>query len=122
MRPEVPDFELTGGAESLVVTADKPAELEVKVQRRGEGVGAITIAVEGLPAGVTAEPVVCDSKSAKVTLKLASTGPAFSGPIRIRGTATEPKPISRLARTPEILGANFECFWLTVVEKPPEKK
>jgi hypothetical protein len=123
VRLEEPDFELSTSADSIVVTPGKPVDLPVKVQRwtpRAGAVGPITIQVLGLPPGVTAAPVISEPAgptAAAVTLKLSANGPAFSGPIRIAGKATQPRTIERLARTPPRLGAAFETIWLTVVEK-----
>ena len=123
VRLEQPDFELSATAEAIVVTSDKPAELTVKVQRRGtptDAVGPITIQAIGLPAGVTSPAVNSEttgSTSTEVKLTLSSTGVAFSGPVRIVGKSSQPKEIERLARTPARLGVAFESFWLTVVEK-----
>jgi hypothetical protein len=55
--------------------------------------------------------------AAEVKLSFTTTGPAFSGPIRIVGKATQPQPLERTARTPAKLDAAFETIWLTAVEK-----
>jgi len=83
-------------------------------------VGPITIQAVGLPPGVTAPPVVSEPTgptAAAVTLKLSTTGPAFSGPLRIAGKTNQPKEIERFVRTAPRLGAVFESIWLTAVEK-----
>ncbi len=124
-RLDEPDFELTLPADAAVVSVDKPAELTVNVQRRGSGVGPITIQAAGLPEGVTAEPVVSEIKgdtASKVKLKLVTSGAAFSGPIRVEGTAGEPTDIRRLARTAPRLGTCFESLWLTAVPQPAGDK
>lgn len=121
VRADTPDLELTTSATSLVVPADKPAELTVDVVRRGK-VGAITVTAADLPEGVTAEPVVSEEKgdsAKKVTLKLISKGVPWSGRIRILGTATDPD-LQRAARTPAKLDAAFQSVWLTVIGKPAE--
>ncbi len=123
-RLEEPDFELTVGADALVVTREKPAELVVNIVRRappGGSVGPITVEAHDLPAGVEAVSVVSETTgdtSGKVTLKFTAGGPAFSGPIRIRGTAKEPAELTRWAQTPKQLGACLGYFWLTVVAAP----
>jgi hypothetical protein len=120
VRLEAPDFDLSVGTDAIVVTPGKPTELPIKLQRRGGSVGPITIEAVGLPPGVTAPVVVSEPTgptAAAVTLKLSTTGPAFSGPLRIAGKATQPKAIERLARTGPRFGAAFESIWLTVVEK-----
>lgn len=124
VREDLPDFELNLASDSIVVPADKPAELVVKVKRRGHpnsATGPITIQAVNLPEGVTAAAVVSESTgptAAEVKLTLQSTGKAFSGPIRISGTATLPRENQHFARTPTILGAQFEAIWLTAIEKP----
>jgi Bacterial pre-peptidase C-terminal domain len=123
VRLEEPDFELTGAADTLTVAPDKPTEFVVNVQRRGPAeaaVGPITIEAVGLPPGVAAAPVISEPtgpSAAKVTLSFTTTGPAFSGPIRIQGKSAQPKEISRFVRTPVTFGATFESFWLTAIAK-----
>lgn len=123
VRLEQPDFELTVASEAISVEAAKPTELPVKIVRRGgpgEPIGAVTIQVMGLPATVTAAPVVSESTgptAAEVKLSLTTTGVAFSGPVRIVGAATAPRPMTRAARTPARLGASAEVVWLTAVEQ-----
>jgi hypothetical protein len=119
VRRDEPDFELSTTADTVVVTPDKPGELPIKVARRGK-VGAITLQALGLPPGIIAAPVVSASKgatAAAVTLKITTTGPAFSGPIRIVGKTDQPRTIERFVRTPPRLGAAFESIWVTALEK-----
>jgi hypothetical protein len=120
VRLEEPDFDMTLATDAIVVTPGKPTELPLKVQRRGGSVGPITIQAVGLPTGLTATPVVSETTgptAVAVTLKLSTTGPAFSGPIRILGKASQPKAMERFACTVPRLGAVFESVWVTVVEK-----
>lgn len=128
VRLEEADFELTAAADAIVVTPDQPAEMAVTILRRvaaGIAIGPITIEAIGLPPGVTAEPVVSQPSgdtAGKVTLVLKSTDTTFSGPIRIVGRATQPKPLERFARTPAKLGNCFESIWLTATAKPAPAK
>ena len=127
VRREEPDFELSTNETSLVVAPGKAAELPIKVLRRpgrlqgkAGSVGPITFEVLRLPPGVTSSAVVSEPtgpSAAIVTLKLSTNGPAFSGPLRIVGKASEPRALERFVRTPPRLGATFETIWLTVVEK-----
>jgi hypothetical protein len=120
-RIDVPDFELTTSADSVVAAPDKPGELTVNVERRGSGIGPITIEAVDLPEGVTVASLVSETKgdsSKKVKLTIASSGPAFSGPIRVKGTTKEPSDITRFARTPVQLGGCFDRIWLTAITKP----
>ncbi|MEX1229429.1 MAG: hypothetical protein WEB58_04260 [Planctomycetaceae bacterium] len=124
VRPEVSDFELAATADSLVVTHDKPTEFEVKIVRRAGpdgAVGPIKIEAVGLPDGVTAAAVVSEptgDTAGTVKLSFITTGAAFSGPIRLIGTADQPRAIKRFVRTPPKLNTCFETFWLTAVAKP----
>jgi hypothetical protein len=124
-RLEEPDFELSIAADGLVVPADKPAELAVKVVRRkvpSGTAGPITIEAVALPAGVTAPAVVSEptgKTAGEVKLAFTSAGTAFSGPIKIVGKATQPIERQRTARTPAKLGVCHDTLWLTVVEKKP---
>jgi hypothetical protein len=119
-RLDEPDFELTAAMDALVVAPDKPTEFVVTIQRRG-AVGPITVTATDLPPGVIAAAAVSEPTgptAEKVTLSFTTTGPAFSGRIRISGTASQPNEIKRLARTPPNLSACFESFWLTAIAKP----
>ena len=121
--PEETDFELSVSADMLLVTPEKPLEVEVVVTRRnsaGKKLGPITIAVEGLPKGLTSAPVVSQADgdtSKKVKLSITTDGTAFSGPIRLIGKCTEPAELQRAARTPVKLGNAFETIWLTGTAK-----
>lgn len=119
-RIDEPDFELTMAADALVVVPDKPAEFVVNVQRRGS-VGPIKVQAVDLPPGVSAPAVISEPNGAtaeKVMLSLTASGPAYSGRVRISGTADQPNVVTRLARTPTNLGACFESLWLTVTARP----
>ena len=125
VRLEQPDFELTTAIDAVSVAPDKPADaITVKVQRRGtstESVGPITVQMSGLPEGVMSTVATSETTGATATevkLTLSTTGPAFSGPVRIVGKAEQPKVIERYARTPAKLGVTFQTIWLTVLEKP----
>lgn len=124
VRLEEPDFELVASADSLVVGPDKPTEFAITVQRRsppGVAIGPITIAALDLPPGVTMPDVVSEPEgetASKVILTFHSAGAAFSGPIRLAGTASEPQEIHRQVRTPPAFGATFETFWLTAIATP----
>jgi Bacterial pre-peptidase C-terminal domain len=124
VRPEQPDFELNLTSDAIIVAPDKPAEITLKIQRRGssaESVGPIAIQATGLPDGVVSTPVVSETTGAtasEVKLIVSSIGPAYSGPFRIVGRADQPRTIERYARTPSKLGVQFQTIWLTAIEKP----
>ena len=122
-RLEEPDFELSVGTDALVVSADKPGELTVKVVRRSAPSGtpgSITVRVLELPAGVTAPAVVSEPTgptAGEVKLVFSGGGPAFSGPIKIVGNCSQPSERQRFARTPATLGVSHDTLWMTVVQK-----
>ena len=123
VRFDEPDFELSVASDSVIVAADKPLELTIKVQRRGKGepIGPITIEAMGLPETVTAASIVSEPTgptSNEVKLSLKSTGVPFSGPIRIVGRAELPNKRERFARTPAKLDVSFETIWLTATKAP----
>jgi hypothetical protein len=123
VRAEQSDFELLAAADAISVKADAAAELSITVRRRTgpEGaVGPITIEAVGLPEGVTAAAVVSEPEgpsAEKVALSLTTTGQAFSGPIRIRGTAQQPRAIERYALTPPRFAISHNSIWLTAIAK-----
>ncbi len=117
-------FDLSLESDAVIVTSDQAADLPVTVVRRAgpEGaVGPITIEAVDLPEGIDAPAVVSESEgptAEKVTVRLSTSGKAFAGSIRIRGTAHEPIERVGYARTPPTLGASFEAIWLTAVALP----
>ena len=83
--------------------------------------GPIAIQALELPAGVTAPAMVSEPTgptAGEVKLAFSAGGPAFSGPIRIVGKASQPNERQRFARTPAKLGVSHDTLWLTVIEKP----
>ena len=125
--PEKTDFELSVSADMLVVTPEKPLEVDVVVTRRnssGGKLGPITIAIEGLPKGLTSSAVVSKADGAtskKVKLSIKTDGTAFSGPIRIIGKCAKPAEFRRAARTPVKFGNAFGSIWLTGTAKAKAK-
>ena len=123
-RLDQPDFELSANADAIVVPHDKPAELTIKVQRRGggpEAIGPIAIRVVGLPEGVVSPEVISETTgptAGEVKLAFTSNGTAVSGPIRIIGKSNPPTELERTARTPARLDVSFDTIWTTVLEKP----
>jgi len=121
VRPLATDFQLTT-ADSIGVNSDKPTDVEVAINRTTGGEGKVeTITVEAidLPPGVKCEPVVSEAEgesAKKVTLSFSTDGTAFSGPIRIRGTAEKPE-VTRLATTAPKFGGSTNVIWLTAIGK-----
>jgi hypothetical protein len=117
------DFELLAGSDAVVAAPDQPGELKVAIKRTATtagSVGPITLEALDLPAGVMAPQVVSEaegSTSAEVTLCFTTDGSPFSGPIRIRGSADQPRKFERLVRTPARMGVAVEQIWLTAVAR-----
>jgi hypothetical protein len=113
LEESLPDFGLTLAADSFVVSTDKPLEIPVTLGMR-EGIAeAIELKVLDLPAGVSCEPVKSADKPqngqiVKLVVKATPEAAAFSGPIRVVGTAGA---ITRTARTAPSQSA---AVWLTV--------
>ncbi len=117
--PFQPDFELKVAADSFVLTADKPLEIPVTVDRQRGFAGEIEVVAVELPEKVTAEAVVSEktgdkSKSVKLVLK-AEAGASYSGPLRIRGRVKSEPPIEKPALTTLTpFSATTGELWLTV--------
>jgi hypothetical protein len=73
-----PDYVLSVTTDRFVLTPGKPLAIAVAVERRNGFDREVAIAVEGLPAGITAAPVTSSGAGSKsVTLRLeAKSGPA----------------------------------------------
>lgn len=117
--PSRPDFELRVAADSFVLSADKPLEIPVTVDRQRGFASEIEVVAVELPEKVTAEAAVSEktgdkSKSVKLVLK-AEAGVSFSGPIRIRGRVKGEPPIEKSAMaTMSAFGTTTADIWLTV--------
>ncbi|MEW4566646.1 PPC domain-containing protein [Tautonia sp. JC769] len=119
-REPAPEVALTVEADQFVLAPDrdKPLDIEVKIDRDREYKTPLTVTIEGLPEGVTAEPVVSEAEgdsSKEVTLKVTASDSAgaWSGPIRIVGAVEggeEPEP----ATAERVGGSRTETLWLTV--------
>jgi hypothetical protein len=120
VAPPEPGFDLTVAADRFALAPGKPLDIPVTVNRRGGFAKEITLAAEGLPAGVKAEIVPTKGEAKTITLRLSSDNPGPSGAFRIVGAAGDPKLV-RTARAPL---AEFETttseLWLAVGgEVPP---
>jgi hypothetical protein len=117
-KPE-PTFELTAPAHAFELSADKPAEIALSIDRQQGFSEEIAFRVEGLPEFVSAAPVLSPASgdaAKSVKLTLTSKGGAFSGPIRIVGRSSGALALSRAAAAvvPNQT-ARCEQLWLTVV-------
>lgn len=120
----VPDFGLSFDAHQLVLAVGATVELPVNIDRRHGHNEPISVSIEGLPDGLTAEPVVSrgdDDSAKKVTLKVTATAAATTTSKRLRvvGRVGEQPPRTALVN----LGAHGPQgvdLWLTVA--PVEAK
>lgn len=105
--PLLPDFELKVASDSFTWMPGKPFEIPVTVTRVGGFVQEVALSIEGLPNGVD---VAATAKS--ITLR-PSAGTAFSGPIRLVGTAKD--GTMRFAQAAVVeLARPTEHLWLTI--------
>ncbi len=117
--PSRPDFELRVASDVLSLTAEKPLEIPVTVERQRGFAQEIEIFASDLPEKITAEPMISgksgdSAKSVRLTLK-AEAGVTFSGPIHIRGRVKIEPPVEKLATVPlASFKTNTSELWLTV--------
>jgi len=121
VEPVEPDFALSLAADSFVLSADKPAEISVTVQRRDGFTEPITIRVANVPNGVTAEDVVSEptgesSKSVKLLIKAAGDlSTVKASPLVIEGNTADGKK-SRIASfsVARPLASEHSAAWLSI--------
>ena len=115
--PVVADYALTVDTDHFELAAGKPLEIAVAVDRRDGFDLPIDLVAEGLPAGVTAEPVTStpkDDSAKRVTLRIAAeASPGWSGPIRIIGRSDGDAP-SHTATAGLVDDQSTDAIWLTV--------
>lgn len=103
---KTPDFELLM-PDSLALDADGAKNLEVQIVRSGDFKGPITLHVEGLPAGITAEDVKLPEGAPKgvLVLKSAPNPPVSTTLLKVTGTAEiDGKPVQRTAHVASVPG------------------
>jgi hypothetical protein len=118
-----PDFTLSVSADRLTVAPGKTVDVPVTVTRRNGLKGDVTLSAEGLPAGVSAEPI-------KDGIRLKADAKAESGAFRIVGTAAgmtraaraglaaAPPTGKRPGRAPApAAGPTVEQLWVSVTAK-----
>lgn len=121
---KTPDFELVI-PDSLVVDGDGVKNLEVQVLRSGDFKGPITLHVDGLPAGITAEDVKLPDGAPKgvLVLKSAPNPPVMTALLKVTGTAEiAGKPLQRIAHVASVPGdAPLEELRFVTALKTPFK-
>lgn len=117
--PEVADFELTLAGNRFTLDRTKPLEIPVTITRLVGLSVPIQFTIEGLPAGVTLEPIESkpEGDTAKaVTLKLtvAPGTAAAKGPIHIIGQTTGPD-LKHNAKGPiDGMKVTTDSLWITL--------
>ena len=121
---KTPDFELVM-PDSLALDADGTKNLEVTVTRSGDLKGPITLHVEGLPAGITAEDVKLPEGAPKgvLVLKSAPNPAVMTALLKVTGTADiEGKRLQRNAHVVSVPGDSpIEQLRLVTTLKTPFK-
>jgi hypothetical protein len=105
-----PDFDLKVAADSFTLTAAKSLDIPVTVERRDGFKEEVVLSVEGLP-----KDVKMTATAKAITLQLTEKN-AFSGPIRIVGTAKDGTVRHARATVAELARTN-EHLWLTTIAK-----
>jgi hypothetical protein len=103
-----PDFELKVAADSLTLASGKSLDIPITTTRIGGHAQEITYTVEGLPKEISVK-----SSGKALTLRAGADKFAFSGAIRIIGTAKDGTIRAAFAPNAE-LGRPVEHLWLTV--------
>jgi hypothetical protein len=132
-RPK-PTFQATVPSGEWVLERGKTNEIKVAVERRHGFQAPLRVLAEGLPTGVSADPVEVSEKGGETVLKLvtASDAPAGAGPFRIRVTETSNGRVQGVVQELISAGENngvpqgfrdlvrerIEDLWLTVPPKP----
>jgi hypothetical protein len=94
-------------ADALTLRRGGQAKLKIAVERRGGFTGPITLAVEGLPAGVKAPntTIAAGQPGAEITLSAAADAPVGAAHLTVKGTAAVgPASLTRTATLPPAPG------------------
>lgn len=86
----IPSITLTVGTTAVTITQGGSGEIAVTIARNGGYTGAVNVAVEGLPAGVTAQALSIGTgqNSGVITLNAASGAAIGAATLTIRATGT----------------------------------
>jgi uncharacterized repeat protein (TIGR04138 family) len=119
--PVVPDLAATVAADRFTLTVGTPLDVPVTLVKSNGWQGPVVPYVEGLPPGVTAEPVPAkDEKTVTLRLRASSVGPP--GVIRMGVVSPGVKVLRREARpaVAELPDAP-PALWLTIVAPAASK-
>jgi Bacterial pre-peptidase C-terminal domain len=120
-EPGPADFRLALAADVLALPQGGQAKLKVQAERVGGHAEPITLAVEGLPEGVTAQPatIPAGQPAAEITLKADAKAVVQGARLTVRGTA---KDVTRTAVMPALRGAaELDSVLLAVTVPTPFK-
>lgn len=131
VTPSMPDVTATVASDRFTLAGDQPLELPITLARVNGLNDDLDVAVEGLPATITAS--VVPPKGGKpdpktITLKLQGKAGTFSGPIQIVVKSKKDPTLKRLAKSLIATGDELTTtdLWLTAVPTaappPPAKK
>jgi hypothetical protein len=114
-----PDFALTVAADRFTMAPGKSLDVPVTVDRRYGFAGEVTLAVEGLPAGVRAEVLSAATGARALTLRLRADVKVSGGaPVRIVGRAKGSQVrAARVALTE--YATSVPHLWLHVAARGP---
>jgi hypothetical protein len=110
-----PDFAIKSAEHAFVGSVGKPLEITLEIDRQHNLDEEILVRPEGLPDSIVAEPVTSakgGESAKKVKLKL-TAGSAYSGPLRIVGTAQGTDRLTHEARFKVSDDAEIADLWLT---------
>lgn len=136
VHPVAPSCKLSVAADRFVLSSDKPLEIPVAVKREFGFSSKVRVEVQGLPEGVTCEPVVSEAKgdTAKSVKLLLKPGQIQSGhhPIRVTASVVDDQSESDSQSEPSegSVTASFSLrpsidvkdFWLTLEATDKAKK
>jgi hypothetical protein len=94
LEEPAPDFNATANLDAYILKAGETVDLTLKFVRLNGHKLPIKVEIDGLPDGVTFEPVEAPEKSGNIVVKLAAKEDIAqaNGPLTIRLVETEPKP------------------------------
>ncbi len=123
IQPEIPEMGLSVASNRFTLDRAKPLEIPVTISRRAGLNVPIQFTAQGLPAGVTLEPVESKpegdtSKTVTFRLSVSPDAVAARGPIQIVGTTIGPDRTSRVTAPIEGLSSTTDQLWLTLPALP----